>query len=64
MVGQFVLDGNYDVSGNVTIIKKYLQAHSVTYKGVYKNNLINGQWFIYEIGNSGAFQLGWYTDTP
>ncbi len=61
--GIFTLDGNYDDQGSVEIIKIYTGAHTVVYTGLYKDNVINGDWKIFADAGTqfqtGIFQLSW-----
>lgn len=56
IVGPFHFRGRYDDSGNIALVKQYLDRHQVEYRGVYDGEgSIFGRW---QIGDfNGAFAL-------
>ena len=58
VVGEYLMQGKYDNTGNVNMLKQYIGKHSVNYKGIIAFNSkgseinsfkINGKWYL---GNS------------
>ena len=59
-IGLFTYEGKYNDQGSVVLIKQYLKAHAVLYRGQYNGEgIIEGRWSIGEYYSGGFAMTPW-----